>query len=307
MAHCPPEYKASSIAAISSKPIFREYEPSRRISGTLLVFSIICLVQLAGLGVASADRVDKLVGDLTGSDSFKVRLAAASSLSKIDDPRATDAMIDALGDSESSIRSVAADSLGKKVGADTDKAVRNRAIKALEKAKKDKSQLVRKQAEKALAAIDAATSTPSGGIYVDIGPMAAKAGDTKQMQALIRKTVAATFKSEAPSMATVWPGGKAPTAKQLQAAGSQGFHVDGTLVSLDTQAKGSATVVSCKISMLIATFPKKSIFGFLDGKAGVQASSSASDIESAKVDCVAAVVEDLVAKKIIPAIQNRAP
>jgi hypothetical protein len=58
--------------------------------------------------------------------------------------------------------------------------------------------------------------------------------------------------------------------------------------------------------MLLAEFPSKSVFGFLNGGAKVQASSSPSDIALAREDCVAAVVEDLIAKKIIPTIKTKA-
>ena len=55
--------------------------------------------------------------------------------------------------------------------------------------------------------------------------------------------------------------------------------------------------------MLLASFPDKSVFGFLNGGAKVQGSASPSDIELASEDCVSAVVEDLIAKKIVPTIK----
>ena len=64
--------------------------------------------------------------------------------------------------------------------------------------------------------------------------------------------------------------------------------------------------MACKLSMLLATYPEKSMFAFLDGGAKVQATSSARDIGFAKEDCVNAVVEDLVKKKIIPTIKMKA-
>jgi hypothetical protein len=48
------------------------------------------------------------------------------------------------------------------------------------------------------------------------------------------------------------------------------------------------------------------VFGFLNGGASVTASSDPSDIKLAGEDCLAAVVEDLVAKKIIPTIKIKA-
>ena len=75
---------------------------------------------------------------------------------------------------------------------------------------------------------------------------------------------------------------------------------------MTTKEKGSSTIVSCKVSMLIATFPDKSMFGFLNGSASVQASADPSDVAEAKNDCVDAVVEDLVTKKVVPAIKTKA-
>jgi hypothetical protein len=106
-------------------------------------------------------------------------------------------------------------------------------------------------------------------------------------------------------MATTWPGGE-PTKKQLADKKTTGFFVDGTLNELTTKEKGAATIVSCKINMLIASFPDKSMFGFLNGGATVQASNTPSDIALARQDCVSAVIEDLIAKKIVPTIKTKA-
>ena len=57
--------------------------------------------------------------------------------------------------------------------------------------------------------------------------------------------------------------------------------------------------------MLIATFPDKSMFAFLNGGASVQATSSPSEITFATEDCVTAVMEDLIAKKVVPTIKTR--
>jgi hypothetical protein len=55
---------------------------------------------------------------------------------------------------------------------------------------------------------------------------------------------------------------------------------------------------------LLASYPEKSIFGLLNGGASVQASGS--DVALAREDCVSAVVEDLIAKKIVPTINTKA-
>ena len=69
---------------------------------------------------------------------------------------------------------------------------------------------------------------------------------------------------------------------------------------------GNSTTVSCKISMLLASFPDKSVFGMLNGGAKVQGGSSAKDIALSSDDCVSAVVESLIATKIVPTIKTKA-
>ena len=123
----------------------------------------------------------------------------------------------------------------------------------------------------------------------------------------MKSTTEKTFGDKAKGvMAITWPGGKSPSRKDLDAKKIGGYHVDGTLTELGVKEKGSSATVSCKVSMLIATFPEKSVFGFLNGGASVTASSDPQDIELAKEDCLSAVVADLVAKKIIPTIKIKA-
>jgi hypothetical protein len=259
---------------------------------------------------AAADNVDTLIRDLGGHADYKVRLSAAASLTKIGDPRAIPVLIRALQrDREKTVRGAAAVGLGTLVTSATSADLRTAAIAALGKAAgKDKDTFVQRQAKKSYDRLrkldDAVGPAKVAGIYVDVGPMAAKAGKVSDMKALMRRTVEKTFEKNAAAMATRWPGGKAPSKKDLR--GRPAFHVDGTLNELSTQTRGSATIVSCKVNMLIATYPDKSMFGFLNGGASVQASSDAADVELAKQDCVMAVVEDLVIKKIIPTIQAKA-
>ena len=271
-------------------------------------------------GSAHADRIDRLVKKLRSSKDYKIRLSAATSLAKSGDKRAVRALIKALKDKDKNVRGVAASSLSKSARKNGSKKMRKLARNALTRSsKKDKNKFVRRQAKRALASLSAkpkrkGTTGGGGGgggdlaagIYINVGAMTDKASDDGKMRKLMRKTVAKTIRKKAKeSMTTEWPGGKEPNAKQLRAKKAAGYHVDGTLVSLATEQRGAMTLVSCKISMLIATYPKKSMFGFLDGGAKVQAGKSERDVRYAKEDCVAAVVEDLVARKIIPTIQSR--
>ena len=278
------------------------------------------LVGLARVTPARADSVDQLIGDLANNSSEKVRLSAAVNLTKLGDPRAILPLVKALGnDTEETVRGAAALGLGQLVNNNTKPTIKNLASKALQNASaSDSSKLVRGQADQALKAIGGGGGGPpptqappssGGAIYVNIGPMAAKTGNSAtdaKLKALMVKVATKTMGKVASGMATTWPGGGVPTQAQLQAKSTQGFYVDGTVNQLNVTQSGSSATISCKINMLLASFPDKSIFGLLDGRASVQASGSANDIALASEDCVSAVVEDLIAKKIVPTINTKA-
>ncbi len=261
---------------------------------------------------AAADNVDTLIGQLSDS-SAKVRLSAALSLTKIGDARAISAFSIALAnDTDKNVRATLAVGLGVLVTDKVKPPQRTAAIGALTRAQKDENEFVRKQADKALATLKGGTGpidTPvaAGSIYLELGPMASKIKETAlDFPAVMRKTSQKTVAREAKDMATTWPGGKSPTKAQLEQKSVQGFYLDGTLIEMTTKEKGSSTLVSCKVSMLIATLPEKSMFGFLNGSATVDASTDPSDIADAKKDCIDAVVEDLVTKKVLPTIKTKA-
>lgn len=267
---------------------------------------------------ARADAVDSLIDQL-GASSSRVRLAAAVNLTKLGDPKAILPLIKTLGnDDDKDVRGAAAFGLGKLVTSKTPASYRKLALNALKKAAAhDVNGVVKTQAKKALAALGAADdATPpdtrpirgGGQIYVNIGPMSSKTGaasvDTA-MRPLMVKVATRTMGKAASAMATTWSGG-VPTKKQLESRGFQGFYIDGTLNELVVKTSGNSATVSCKVSMLLASFPDKSVFGFLNGGARVQGSASERDVALAREDCVTAVVEDLIAKKIVPTIKAKA-
>lgn len=275
------------------------------------------LIALTRGSPARADNVADLIKQLESGSSDKVRLSAALALTKLDDPRAILPLAKALGnDSDEKVRATAALGLGSLVNDTTKASVKNLAVSALKQAvAQNSSQLVKAEADKALKAIGVTGATapptpPSGGgsaVYVNIGPMSSKTGDATndpKLKALMSKIATKTMQKVASNMAITWPGG-VPTQAQLAAKSTMGFYVDGTVNELKVKESGSSTTISCKISMLLASFPDKSIFGLLNGGASVQASSSASDIALAREDCVSAVVEDLIAKKIVPTITTK--
>jgi hypothetical protein len=287
-----------------------------RIAGAVCARAATIAVMLAVMSRATparADNVDELVRQLENDDSDKVRLSAALNLTKLGNPRAILPLASAVErDADKSVRSTSAVGLGRLVTDRTDPKVKGKAIAALTRARdSDESELVKAQAARALKAIgatEAVTALPGAAIYVNIGPMSSKTGDAAsdpKLKALMVKIATRTMAKVASNMATTWPGG-VPTKAMLDARSTVGFYVDGTLNDLKVKESRSSTMVSCKINMLLASFPDKSIFGLLTGGASVQASGSATDIALAREDCVSAVVEDLIAKKIVPTITTKA-
>lgn len=268
---------------------------------------------------ARADNVTELVRQLESDDSDKVRLSAALNLTKLGDPRAILPLAKALGnDTDQTVRGAAAVGLGKLVTDKTDSKIRKAAIAVLTQAKNsDDSDFVRGEADKALKAIGVGGGTPrvpiaSGGkaIYVNIGPMASNTGDSAvdaKLKAVMVKVANKTMtkiSSNMASMPLAWSSGQ-PTLAVFNPKSASGFYIDGTVEELKVKQTGSSMTVSCKINMLLASYPDRNIFGFPKGAASVEASGSRTEIALAREDCVSAVVEDLIAKRIVPTILTR--
>jgi len=277
-----------------------------------VVFPILLLFVLQSQ--AKADQIDDLVAQMTSSGDYKVRLSAALNLAKAGSkrPKVIRAFVKALSDSDKTVRGVAATSLGKLVDASTEKSLRDEVLSALKRARdNDGNSFVRTQADKAYAALSAMVSGPAltaGGIYVDVSGMGVgpKVKGFSSGGALMAKAALGSFRKEAAQMLTKWPSGGSPSKGALDAKKMHGFHVSGTLVELKESSAGSQVTVACKVSMILASYPEKSMFGFLEGAASVTTSSSSQELQYAKEDCIAAVVENLVAKKIIPTIKIKA-
>ncbi len=291
---------------------------------TTRAIPIVFVIVLMAVAPASAN-VNALSSQLE-SGGQKERLSAALALGKLGDAKGILPLVKALqNDGDAAVRAAAAVGLSKLVTPATQKSIKGLATKALQQAEaNDASGLVKKEAKKALVALGGTTnsgaqngpasstgptSTGGSGCYVNIGPMSSKTGDASvdgKMRPVMAKVATKTMGKSAPSMQTTWAGGAVPTGAQLASKGFAGFYVDGTVNELKVTTSGSDATVSCKISMLLADFPNKSVFGFLNGGAKVQGSTSPSDIALASEDCVTAVVEDLIAKKIVPTIRTKA-
>ncbi|HEY5926638.1 MAG TPA: HEAT repeat domain-containing protein [Kofleriaceae bacterium] len=264
---------------------------------------------------AHADAVDTLVKQL-GDSSDKVRLAAALNLAKSGDERGILPLAKSLlNDRDKNVRGAAAVGLGKLIKANPSTKYKSLATANLKTAaSNDGSEFVKTQASNALTTIGSGSTTSpqpaggGGGIYVNVGPMSSKTSSSKndKLRALMVKTAQKTLSKVASSMQQTWPSGT-PSKSDLAKKSVSGFYVDGTLNTLDIKTSGGGATISCKVSMLLADFPDKSVFGFLNGGASVTASGSQTDQDLASEDCVTAVIENLITTKIVPTIKSKVP
>jgi len=269
---------------------------------------------------AHAGQVESLIDQLNNDGTDKVRLSAAVNLAKLGDAKAILPLAKALlNDSDKNVRGACAVALGVLVTSSTKSSIKGLVVNNLKSAaENDSSDFVKQQANKALASItgQAGTTTTTGhtgttsggggGIYVNIGPMSSKAGSANdaKLRALMVKVANQTLGKVASHMGTSWPGGL-PSKTVLAQKSVSGFYVDGTLNTLTSKVSGGSATVTCKVSMLLADFPDKNMFGFLNGGASVQGAASERDQAMAGEDCVSAVIEDLIAKKIVPTICSK--
>ncbi|HET9990181.1 MAG TPA: HEAT repeat domain-containing protein [Kofleriaceae bacterium] len=288
-------------------------KPARLIQLVVVVLALVATRAHAG-------QVETLIDQLNNDGTDKVRLAAAVNLAKLGDAKAILPLAKALlNDSDKNVRGACAVALGVLVTSSTKSSIKGLVVNNLKSAtENDTSDFVKQQASKALASItgQAGTTTTgttgtttgggAGGIYVNIGPMSSKAGSANdaKLRVLMVKVAGQTLGKVASKMTTSWPGGL-PTKTVLAQKSVSGFYVDGTLNTLTSKVSGGSATVTCKVSMLLADFPDKNMFGFLNGGASVQGSSSERDQAMAGEDCVSAVIEDLIAKKIVPTICSK--
>jgi hypothetical protein len=81
---------------------------------------------------------------------------------------------------------------------------------------------------------------------------------------------------------------------------AQAFYLDGTLTSLEKSTKGAETLISAEISMQLADWPKKSMFGFANAKAKMPAGNPTKlddDVEYLVKDLVKSIMADKVIKE----------
>jgi hypothetical protein len=285
---------------------------------------VACVVAIALLLAASSARagepataIDGQIAVLAGTGGYKVRLGAALSLSKSRDARAVIALATALErDSESTIRRVAALSLGQLVDATTTAKARSRAIAALERAARgDRDPRVRDTAADSLSRLIGDRQEPAAAVpqvFVNIGGATdltrkAPADAAKRLEGAVRTAV----KRSAPGYAVEWPGGL-PTSVELAESGTRGFFVAATVAVLDIAKTSARAEVACTVSIRVAPWLGR------DGKEKWEASKAASAKGSGKAitgasdaqvaggirDCILTVGEELTARQVVPFIKR---
>lgn len=287
-------------------------------SRSLAVFAA-CLMLC--IRTASGDSTDTNVSQLATGGSYKVRLAAALSLSKSRDARAVIAVADALTqDSDPTIRRVSALALEKMIDSRTPDDARELGLTALEEAAaNDRDAKVRDTAEKSLKALGGlrrkrgSSSTPAAGkpsVFVNVDPMTdqskklpKEAGD--RVMKIVKSKVDAT------GYATTWPGGL-PTSAELTSARSRGFIVASTVKKLDITKSGSQTQIACTVAIRVAPWQGKDGGEKWEANRAASASGSAKattgpkerDIQGGVRDCLEAVAEDVTSRQVVPFLKR---
>ena len=214
---------------------------------------------LVGSSEALADRVDDLSRDLEGGRHEKTRVAAASSLAKLRDPRAVKPLTRALRDRSAMVRALAAGALGN-LG---DPA----ALPALQRAQRDPSRLVRRRADEAIAQIrrqqESAASAGTPRIHVmlktasddSVAPGVRK-DRSREVRALMARRLV-----QSREVTLVASDSRDPSIDP--------YAIDLTVVKLERTSRGKNIEVACEIRVAISTRAGK-MLSFLTGGAAVQ-------------------------------------
>lgn len=267
---------------------------------------------------AAADTVDTGVRQLARENGYKVRLAAALSLSKSKEPRAVIALAGALrNDEEPTIRRVSVLALEKMVDARTAEDAKELALSALENAvKNDGDVKVKENATRVLKSLASLRrkkpNSNAPPVFVNIDattdptnklPTGASARLTRIVKSSVERT----------GYATSWPGGL-PTSADLSSNRSRAFIIASTVKKVDITKAGSQTQIACTVVLRVA--PWSGTDGGERWEANKAASASGSakattgsrerDIQSGVRDCVEAVAEDVTSRQVLPFLKRLA-
>jgi hypothetical protein len=280
----------------------------------VLAVTAACLVLCTRM--AAADAIDVNVRQLERTGNYKVRLAAALSLSKSRDARAVIALATALrNDAEVSVRRVAAVALEKMIDARTPADARDIGAGALEHAARaDRDARVRETAArgaKALAGLRRKIGkTTKPAVFVNIDPTTDQSkrlpsGTSDRLTRLFRKSVEST------GYATSWPGGL-PTQAELTSSRSRAFILAGTVRKIEITRLGGRTQIACTVAVRVAPWNGKDGGERWEANRAASASGSAKattgnrdrDVQGGLRDCVEAVAEDVTARQVLPFLKR---
>ena len=142
-------------------------------------------------------------------------------------------------------------------------------------------------------------------VYLELGGLKGKTQAAARLIPDARASVQRALRSD-PYILVAWPGGVAPTAAMLDREGAHGFALDATLTVAtirDPQQPG----LTCSADGMIASFPDRVMLGMVTGRASIDlASLDETEIERAARACLDAVIEEIVARKVIPHVRQRA-
>jgi len=282
-----------------------------------------CLLLCGRVARADVDVITTTIRQMTDS-SYKVRLAAALSLSKSHDPRAVIALADALArDDDSTIRRVAALALGKMIDARTAEDAREIGLDALaDAAAGDADHKVRATAARATqdlsglhrrkkdAKHDARDAKP--GVFVNIDDATdqskvAPSDAPERLARILRKSVERT------GYATSWPGGL-PTQFELTSSHARAFIVASTVKKIEISKVSHQTQISCKVEIRVAPWSgtdggekwEANKAASASGSAKAMTGNSDREIAGGVRDCLEAVAEDVIARQVMPFLKRLA-
>ena len=287
----------------------------RRCPARLYLLLLVSLVAplLALPRRAAADDIDKSIQQLRRSRAYKVRLSAALFLAKQKAPRAIIELARALnGDSDRTVRRVAALSLARMVDGSTDKQARRAAVDALERARRrDRDRRVRESAQEALLTVRTALlleSENAGRIFVHVGPPAdlSRALPSGSLEALLH-AVRGSLLEHAPDYELT--NGMAPTHAELTSRRMRGYTVIAQVAQVEVERNGDHNDVRCTVSLRVGPWSGRDGNRLAaDESASVSGSGRVTATQRgtrrAAVDCAVAVTEELSARHVIPFLRR---
>jgi hypothetical protein len=189
---------------------------------------------------AAGDPVPKLLENLYGSRSFKVRVQAANLLGRIKDPRAFQGLVRAAGeDPHPAVRVVAVRILARRAGEG------DQARLAITRALGDRDPAVRRQAAASLADLQKAGAARRGPTLVAVGGIGDRTGrSSKAFRDRLREQIRGLIAAE--------------PRVQLAEVGQPGvsYVVDASISKLDLAPSGLDMEAVCGIELVISRPPR---------------------------------------------------